>query len=206
MGTLDTIVQKFNIDLRWKSPIMVPNMSRQLMAETLHELGFTTGAEIGVAEGVHAEILCQNIPGLKLYCIDAWQHYHGYLDYMTAKLEGFERKARARLAPYNCEIIKAFSADAVKGFPDKSLDFVYIDGAHDFKNVAVDICDWVEKVRPDGIIYGHDYTRSKHSGRWLCHVKDVVNAYTYSHGIVPWFVLNTTAAREGSYSWLWVVK
>lgn len=205
MDTLDYIVTKFNVDLNRRSPILIEDMSRKIMAETLCELGFNLGAEIGVAEGVHAEILCKANPDLKLYGIDAWQHYHGYLDYLTKKLEDFYAKAQVRLAPYNCEIVRKFSMDAVKDFDDKSLDFVYIDGGHDFLNVAQDICCWVEKVKPGGIIYGHDYGRSKGT-RWLCHVKDVVNAYTYSHSIIPWFILSTAKAREGSLSWMWVVK
>ena len=83
--------------------------------------------------------------------------------------------------------------DAVEDFEDNSLDFVFIDGAHDFKNVAMDICEWAKKVRPGGIVYGHDYKRwnprSYVGKRYTVDVKDVVQAYMYSKGINPWFAL-----------------
>ena len=80
--------------------------------------------------------------------------------------------------------------DATADFADGSLDFVYIDGAHDFKNVACDICEWSKKVRVGGIVFGHDYKRSiPGKSKYPVDVKDVVQAYMYSQGIRPWFVL-----------------
>jgi hypothetical protein len=184
------------------------------MAQTWRELEFKVGAEIGVAEGEHAEILCKENPDLKLYCIDAWQHYHGYTDYLSAKLAAFHDKAIARLASYNCELIQKFSADAVKDFADASLDFVYIDGAHDFLNVATDLCLWTPKVRLGGVVYGHDWKRARgfsplSQGGYMNHVKDVVPGYVYAYQIRPWFILgekghNDGRYREGTQSWMFV--
>jgi predicted O-methyltransferase YrrM len=168
------------------------------MAQTFHELGFKIGAEIGVAQGNHAKILCENNPGLKLYCIDVWEQYHGYREY-TNRIVRYYGEAKERLAPYDCILIKKFSMDAVKDFADGSLDFVHIDGAHDFKNVADDVCEWTKKVRIDGIVYGHDFKRSK--GKYLNAVKDVVPAYCYQYGIRPWFIFG---AEEGIRSWMWI--
>ena len=207
MDTLEYIVEKFNLDINNKSPIEIPNINRTIMAQTLYELEFKVGAEIGVAAGEHAETLCKNNPNLTLYCIDAWQYYHGYYDYLGEKLEKFYKKAQSRLAPYNCILIKKFSMDAVKDFEDNSLDFVYIDGAHDFKNVADDVCEWTKKVRIGGIVYGHDFKRSK--SNYLNAVKDVVPAYCYQYKINPWFILGTKGHsggmfKEGTQSWMFI--
>lgn len=51
------------------------------------------------------------------------------------------------------------SVDAAATFADGSLDFVFIDAAHDYKSVCEDIAAWTPKVRPGGIIAGHDYER-----------------------------------------------
>ena len=85
-------------------------------------------------------------------------------------------------------------------FSDGTLDFVYIDGNHNFKNVANDIVEWSKKVRVGGIVSGHDFKRQKAGSSYICHVKDVVHAYAYAHGIKPWFVLRGDKAP----SWLWV--
>ena len=206
--TLSALVAKFGLDINRKPPIEILKINRTIMAQTLCELGFVEGAEIGVAKGEHAEILCQNNPNLHLYAVDAWSGYRGYLDYLDGRLQSFHREAMDRLKPYNVTVIRKFSMEAVGDFPDNSLDFVYIDGGHDFKNVAMDICEWIKKVKIGGILYGHDFKRSTNP-RLCQEVVDVVQAYTYAKGINPWFTLgergrNDGMYREGTRSWMWV--
>lgn len=185
-STLQFLQTEFNLNLELRPPIEISQINRTTTAQLLGKLGFTIGAEVGVAQGHHAKVLCDNIPGLKLFAIDIWQTYSGYKEY-TDRIDKYYQEARQRLAPYNCTMIKKFSMDAVQDFEDNSLDFVYIDGAHDFKNVADDICEWTKKVRVGGIVFGHDYKRS--SGKYIVDVKDVVPSYCYAKGIRPWFVL-----------------
>jgi hypothetical protein len=128
-------------------------------------------------------------------------------------------EAKARLAPYNCEFIKAFSMDAVKNFKDNSLDFVFIDGNHTFEYAINDIAEWGKKVRPGGIISGHDFWNSadgfgylrlpleefiKHltpaDQRKVCQGKDAVLAWTKTNNINPWFL----TGKDDMSSWFWV--
>lgn len=208
--TLAYIAKKFELDLNQRSPIEIIKINRTIMAQTLAELGFTVGAEIGVADGTHAEILCKNNPDLKLYCVDVWDNYPGYPEYVQ-KIHKYYRIAKERLANYNCVMVKKLSMDALKDFDDLSLDFVYIDGAHDFFNVAMDVCAWGLKVKVGGIIFGHDYKRrSPPSHSSVVHVKDVMQAFTYSNKIRPWFVLGQQGNhpdgmyKEGTQSWMYV--
>jgi hypothetical protein len=115
-----------------------------------------TGAEIGVEQGEFSEVICKY--STKLYAVDAWRPYSGYTDHTRKdKLYGFYEATKERLAPYNCEIIKGFSMDAVSLFDDDTLDFVYIDANHNYKYVLEDIEQWTEVVKPGGIVSGHDY-------------------------------------------------
>ena len=130
------------------------------LAQYFNELGYKVGAEIGVFGGHYSEILCKAIPGLKLYCIDPWEGYKGYRDH---KFESsFNRalaEAHEKLDQYDCEFIQKFSLEAVGGFEDGSLDFVYIDGNHRYDYVRDDINVWAPRVKSGGIVAGDDYYR-----------------------------------------------
>lgn len=55
------------------------------------------------------------------------------------------------------EDIKGFSWDVSKNFEDSSVDFVFIDADHKYESVKKDIQHWWPKIKPGGIISGHDY-------------------------------------------------
>ena len=96
-------------------------INRIKLAEYFNELGFKVGAEIGVAKGYYSEILCQSIPGLKLYCIDSWSAYPTY-DHDTEKHENNYTIAQKTLGKYNCELIKKFSMEAVKDLEKRARE------------------------------------------------------------------------------------
>ena len=208
MNTLDYIVKKYKLDLTAKSPIEIPDIGRNGLAELFHELGFKVGAEIGVLEGEYSETLCKGNSELKLYCIDPWIPHKGYTDFVKTKtFTVASEKAQTRLSQYNCEIIKKFSMDAVKDFADESLDFIYIDGDHNFQNVTNDIVEWSKKVKNGGIIAGHDFI--KHKKPINIHVYEVVNGYTAAYDIRPWFLLAAKSVINGvitaeERTFLWV--
>jgi len=201
--TLDYFVGKYNLDTNARMPIYVPNAGKQELANLFGELNFKVGAEIGVQYGHFSELLCQTIPNLKLYGIDAWTIYPGYTDILgytdQSRFDSNYEQARARLAPYDCTLIRKWSIDAAADFADGSLDFVYIDAAHDFLHCTQDIAYWSKKVRPGGIVSGHDYARHNHP-HLVVHCKDVVRGWTSAYGIGPWFVLADNSI------WLWIVK
>jgi hypothetical protein len=207
MKTLEFIQNKFNLDLNQKSPIAIREAIREVMAQTLCELGFKVGAEIGVLWGEHAEILCKYNPTLKLYCVDPWIPYKGYHDYHSFQYEPNYEHALVRLDQYDCELIRKFSLDAAKDFEDNSLDFVYIDGNHDFRHVIDDIDEWSKKVKPGGIIYGHDLHKNRL--RWKSNqVYYAVPAYLYANRIKPWFVLGVENRNldngNGVKAWMYI--
>lgn len=49
------------------------------------------------------------------------------------------------------------SMEAVKKFQDESIDFVFIDGSHEYEDIKNDIVSWLPKVKKGGILAGHDY-------------------------------------------------
>ncbi len=200
------IADRFNLDLKQKSPIEIPNYGRDNLPVLMNELGYTVGAEVGVLIGKYSEMFCRNIPKLKLYAIDSWEIYDGYN--IFDKLPKAYEEAKRRLALYNVEIIRAFSMDAVKMFQDESLDFVYIDANHSYLHAVQDIVYWAEKVRKGGIVAGHDY---RHSGpaNGSHSVIEAIWGYTQAYHIRPWFILGTKAEvpgmiRDRTRSWMFI--
>jgi predicted O-methyltransferase YrrM len=52
------------------------------------------------------------------------------------------------------------SAAGAELFADGSVDFVFIDGDHSYEGVKRDIAAWTRKVKPGGMICGHDFTNT----------------------------------------------
>jgi len=147
--------------------------NRVELAKYFNELGFTSGAEIGVCSGRYSEILCQSMLGLQLLAIDSWANIRN--------IEKEEEKARKKLATYNVVIIKSRSMDAVKDVQDNSLDFVFIDAGHDYDSVKGDVAEWSKKVKVGGIVSGHDYYVFPNSGNRG--VIDAVDEYVKTHNL-----------------------
>jgi hypothetical protein len=202
MDTLDFIAQKYNLNLVQRSPITIPNFGRNDLASLFTELGFTKGVEIGVLIGNYSKILCEANPNLTLYSIDPWKSYEEYKDLTPQKAfdECYEH-SKALLAPFkNCQLIRKKSMDAIPDFNDESLDFVYIDGNHEFASETNDIFEWSKKIKIGGIIAGHDYRKYKE--RSFSHSYEVVNAYTNAYRIFTWFI--TDHSKDRVRSWFWV--
>lgn len=144
--------------------------NRTELAEYFAELGFKTGAEIGVQGGRYSDVLLKKIPGLKLYSIDVWE----------AKYKVYEERARKLLSQHpGSVIIKNWSIEAAKDFADNSLDFVYIDANHWYESVKQDLETWTPKVRPGGIVSGHDYVFNKRTVQVTRAVDEFVQLNNY---------------------------
>lgn len=193
-------------------PAEIPDCSRDDLPQFFAEMGFKVGAEIGVDRGEFSEKFAQ--AGLRFYAIDPWLSYSDYEDSRgQAKLDSLFEHTKRVLAPYpKCTIIRKTSMEAVNDFSDRSLDFVYIDGNHQFKYVAEDISEWSKKVKVGGIISGHDYIYTNpRTQSGIVHVIYVLNAYTQAYKIDSWYLLGRKERLEGETrdrfrSWMFINK
>jgi len=120
------------------------------------------GVEVGSFRGISAEVFatkCKHIT-----CIDPWDlaSNNGYKEIDRQALMNAEVEFDLMMSKYkNISKIKKFSSKAVDMFDDRSLDFVYLDGAHDLNNVLLDLKIWIPKIKDNGFISGHDYNMIK---------------------------------------------
>ena len=79
-------------------------------------------------------------------------------DKTSEKMAEVERVAMSKLEPFGdrVNLIKDFSVPAANQVADNSLDFVFIDAIHSYEAVTQDLNAWFSKVRPGGLISGHD--------------------------------------------------
>lgn len=212
MNTLDYLLKRFGMKgYPRRMPVEVPGVGRSDLARIFGALGFREGVEVGVKEGDYSVELLEANPNLHLRSVDPWLVRDGYRDRRGQEVfDGYEAKARERLADFGqrSTVIKGFSVDVARSLSDASLDFVYIDGHHSFQAATNDIAEWLPKIRPGGIISGHDYARFR--AGFDNKAKEVVDAWTAAYGVKPWFVLGRQDKRDGEVrdrhrSWLWVV-
>jgi len=122
------------------------------------------GAEIGVYKGEHAQSLLETLSLQKLFLVDPYRLYNEYLEGKSHygvdqdPLDVAERDAKERLSPYREKIhwIRKKSEDSLGDLPN-DLDFVYIDGNHQYEFIARDLNNFFEKLKEGGVLGGHDF-------------------------------------------------
>jgi len=61
-------------------------------------------------------------------------------------------------------LVRGYSEKVSQNYLDESLDFVFIDGNHDYDSIKLDINSWYPKVKKGGILAGHDYSEKAFPG------------------------------------------
>lgn len=143
------------------------NRRWEIMVRLLNGRGKIKGAEVGVFRGQTSAYMLKHLPGLRmLYCVDAWQHYPDHTatlrpggKFIGADMVAVKKDFLAAVHRYRdrVKVMHLFSMSAAKLIPDKSLDFVFIDGNHAYEYVVDDIKVWGLKIKPGGLLAGHDW-------------------------------------------------
>ena len=121
------------------------------------------GAEIGVFKGAFSKKINEYISFDMFHLIDIWDinfPYDGGETPRKLKTDGYmthiyEEVVKEFGGKEKYNIVKQPSNVAVNNFADKYLDFIYIDGNH--QTCDEDLRLWYPKLKPGGIIAGHDY-------------------------------------------------
>ena len=139
---------------------------RDDLAAILEEEGLTTGAELGVQEGIFANSNLAKWTRAKRYTlVDVWSHIENYDDVANVKdtvQESYYETTKKAVRPFlgrgtSVDICRNYTTSCAPCYADASFDFIYVDARHDYRGVAVDLAEWYVKLRPGGIFAGHDY-------------------------------------------------
>jgi len=141
-------------------------MRRFVLRPALRSLNFRrdlVGVEIGVFMGINALAICKFLDIKSLYLIDPYDTETlkaAYPHCAEESLETIFKIMNHALFKHQdkCRLFKGYSTNLgiVTQIPN-NLDFVYIDGGHDYISVIKDLTHYYSKVKKGGIIGGHDW-------------------------------------------------
>lgn len=115
------------------------------------------GSWKGKSSAYMAVEIANSNKNIEFYCVDIWESSLEYENHEETSIlyEIFLNNMKPVESYYTP--LKMKSLDAVSRFGDHSLDFVFIDASHEYENVKADIIAWLPKIKPGGVLAGHDY-------------------------------------------------
>lgn len=123
-----------------------------------------TFVEVGSWKGRSTSFIGQicNANGTRLVCVD---HWNGSCDVLAGRyaaalaVEDVAQTFRSNMDALgiHVEVIAEPSLAAANRFERGTVDRVFLDASHDGASVTDDLHTWTERLRPDGILAGHDY-------------------------------------------------
>ena len=127
-------------------------LNREELLKMIPKGGVT--CELGVAAGGFSRMILDIIQPKKHYMVDMWMHRNRYDEAMyQSVLVDFVNELESGQAT----IIRDLSYRALASLPDASVDFIYIDTSHNYKDTRMELEVAKAKIKPTGIIAGHDY-------------------------------------------------
>lgn len=145
-------------------------------------------AEIGVDTGTFTEKILEITKPSKLHLIDLW----GTKRYPEEKHQIVSTKFSNLINENKVEIHRGFSTEMLLNFPENYFDWVYIDSGHGFKVTYQELIILKDKVKPHGIISGHDYCRYKSNGQSRFGVVEAVNKFCVEYNYEFLYLTNET--------------
>jgi len=128
-------------------------MTRNDFPKLLKQLKLTgVGVEVGVESARYSQVLLKGVPWREFFGIDSYESFGPY--YFG---KGRDRALRVYGQYENATLLEMDSLQASPRFDDSSIDFVYIDATHEYESVRDDIAAWWPKVKPGGLLAGHDF-------------------------------------------------
>lgn len=117
------------------------------------------GAELGVDQGDFTQTILRVARPQRLHLVDSWATRR----YNEDKAQRVKDRFASQIAAGQVSIHRGLSLEAVSQFEDASLDWVYIDSSHAYGVTAAELRAYAPKLKPGGIMAGHDYSM----GNWV---------------------------------------
>lgn len=136
------------------------------------------GCEIGVDQGDFTACIVETLSPEKLFLVDPWSTDR----YGQNKFETVADRFEGGIANGQIEIIRARSDEAAYRIENGSLDWVYIDSDHSYATTKKELELYSQKLRPGGLLAGHDYVQGNLRKALKYGVIEAVHEFCFRHG------------------------
>lgn len=151
------------------------NESHQQLFNTILDQSPDNGVwvEVGAFLGKSiAYAVCESLLRQKYYSfhtIDPWKPHMetaGFYQHFDVNENELFENFKKNIDPIKNRVryYRNKSEEVANNFEDKSVDVIYIDGAHDHESVATDIASWFPKMKEKSIMSFDDYLNPNFSG------------------------------------------
>lgn len=119
--------------------------------------------EVGTWKGMSASYMAVEIinsgKNIKFDCIDTWEYTDLQNDINQSMFNNLYETFLNNIEPVKHIVnpVRCLSWEGALLYENKSLDFIFIDAAHDYDSVVKDINAWLPKLKSSGVLAGHDY-------------------------------------------------
>lgn len=138
----------------------------QVLGSMVKQCGWTSGCELGVFKGETFFYLLDNYPDLRMVGVDRWERTPGpkqdretgFASYEDHPMEQYAKDVKYKAKSYGNRawIYHDLTSKVATYFNDGVFDFVFVDASHDTDSVIADITNWLPKIKPGGVLVGHD--------------------------------------------------
>lgn len=129
-----------------------------VLNELIADNGYKTVVEIGVRKGRNMGKILRRNKEIFWYAIDPWVFMKSYPRWDQALHDSCYQQflGEKNNFPDRVKELKMYSVEAVDLVPN-DIDLLFIDGDHEYSAAKLDIELYAPKVRPGGMVSGHDY-------------------------------------------------
>lgn len=141
-----------------------------VLAELLETQGSKVGRslrllEVGVNNAITSEYLLKKFENMEFDGVDPFINAEEIFSEASQRIQPHAPRAR---------LWRLTSESAAQRFPPSTFDLIFIDGDHSYQAVKQDLQLWRDKLRPGGLLAGHDLFNLAFEGVLEALVEDVV--------------------------------